>query len=492
VFMDQWFNIKISRIVVKCPRESCEFNGELGKMANHMGTCDRKPVPCPYYVIGCADDKSEDSKMNRHLKQENFPHAKLLMDFIDIWRNEMTLLKINMKDLQKENEGMKGEMGSKQEKILGLEENVTKLLQEIRTFKDQEAEKRHEDNQVKGTVADLKAFKEQATRRMEMMTEENTCLRAEVESIKLHGKASERIISILQKKSEEAEEKMGKWQGQWEMLEGKAGQMENRIEELDRENQWLRRELGTVQQNMTQQETVWAIQAKMEEQNQGIKENTEQMKNVEQRLEGKWDRVQENQAQMKTAIDKMTGENAAMATKSELSSAAAALKTLESEITQIRANQNCGEFLWCIPNWQDKRKRAQDGTETEICSEPFYSHKNGYKMCLTMRPGGFDGKGTHVFWSFCLMRGEFDNILQWPFPHAVKLELMNQETGLAHDSRICDYKCDPTHDALKKPTRERNEAFYYRSLIPVSELSSNAALRLGDQILIRATPLIEP
>jgi len=160
-------------------------------------------------------------------------------------------------------------------------------------------------------------------------------------------------------------------------------------------------------------------------------------------------------------------------------------------MTQIRANQNCGEFLWCIQNCQDKRKRAQDGTETKICSEPFYSHKNGYKIRLELNPDGFGGgKGTHLTLFICIMRGEFDNILQWPFRHGVKLELMNQETGLAHVSRTVESKECPTSSSWVKPVSERNISMGYLQFIKLSELSSNAGLCLGDQIKIKATPQI--
>ena len=47
-------------------------------------------------------------------------------------------------------------------------------------------------------------------------------------------------------------------------------------------------------------------------------------------------------------------------------------------------------------------------------SPPFYI-KEGYKMCLAVYPNGIGkGEGTHVSLSLVLMKGEFDDQLEWP------------------------------------------------------------------------------
>jgi len=116
VFVDQAINREISGIVVKCPLESCEFKSELGKMANHMRTCDRQALTCPYCSIGCEKNNIVVDKMELHFKQENYCHAKLLMDFVDNWRNEMKLFKTSVLDLREENKCIKEQMESQQVK----------------------------------------------------------------------------------------------------------------------------------------------------------------------------------------------------------------------------------------------------------------------------------------------------------------------------------------------------------------------------------------
>ena len=61
-------------------------------------------------------------------------------------------------------------------------------------------------------------------------------------------------------------------------------------------------------------------------------------------------------------------------------------------------------------------------------SPPFYTHLNGYKMCLRVDANGIaSARGTHLTVFVCLMRGEFDEQLKWPFRGNITIRLVNQE-----------------------------------------------------------------
>ena len=66
-------------------------------------------------------------------------------------------------------------------------------------------------------------------------------------------------------------------------------------------------------------------------------------------------------------------------------------------------------------------------------STPFYTHNNGYKMCMSVDCNGADeGEGTHVSVYANLMRGEFDDSLTWPFCGIITVQLYNQYSDKAH------------------------------------------------------------
>ena len=59
---------------------------------------------------------------------------------------------------------------------------------------------------------------------------------------------------------------------------------------------------------------------------------------------------------------------------------------------------------------------------------PFYTHPQGYKLCLRVTANGQgSGKGTHITVAVHLMKGEFDNQLEWPFRGDITIQLLNQQ-----------------------------------------------------------------
>ena len=71
--------------------------------------------------------------------------------------------------------------------------------------------------------------------------------------------------------------------------------------------------------------------------------------------------------------------------------------------------------------------------DTDWDSPPFYTHPQGYKMCLNLEPNGCgEGKGTHISLYAALMKGEHDGSLQWPFEGDIVVELLNWREDKQH------------------------------------------------------------
>ena len=63
--------------------------------------------------------------------------------------------------------------------------------------------------------------------------------------------------------------------------------------------------------------------------------------------------------------------------------------------------------------------------DSDWISMPFYSHAQGYKMCIRVHANGIlGGKGTHVSVYVHLMKGEFDDHLVWPLQGQISVNLM--------------------------------------------------------------------
>lgn len=160
-----------------------------------------------------------------------------------------------------------------------------------------------------------------------------------------------------------------------------------------------------------------------------------------------------------------------------------------STIETIQDKLKFAEFIWEIDNFSVKRKRAENGNETEIFSDPFYSHRNGYKMCLSALPDGYDhdGKGVYLEVCFHIMRGPFDNILKWPFKYSVTLALIDQQTGLDHCNDTYKYDDLVKDDDWNKPTTEMNGSIGTYKFINLNDMLNTTALSERDQVFIRCT-----
>ena len=93
-------------------------------------------------------------------------------------------------------------------------------------------------------------------------------------------------------------------------------------------------------------------------------------------------------------------------------------------------------------------------------SLPFYTHPQGYKMCLEVYDNGKgDGEGTHVSVYTHLMRGAFDDRLKWPFQGRVVLQLCNQLEDKRHSAYTIDFSETTNPKAISRVTgRERSES----------------------------------
>ena len=140
---------------------------------------------------------------------------------------------------------------------------------------------------------------------------------------------------------------------------------------------------------------------------------------------------------------------------------------------------------WEIPEVQRRRGEARSGRTVSLYSAPFYTGRQGYKMCLRLyMDGDGSGKGTHLSFFLTLMRGEYDALLIWPFNQVFQLIFVNQEQqggDIAHT-----FKPDPASPSFKKPHphSEMNVASGCPKFAPISILD-NPAYTKNDTMILR-------
>ena len=120
----------------------------------------------------------------------------------------------------------------------------------------------------------------------------------------------------------------------------------------------------------------------------------------------------------------------------------------------MESKEHNGCYYWKIPDFS---YHFQGPTSGQVTSPPFYSSFCGYKMCLRVYLCGDGiGKGTHISLFVVIMKGEFDDILEWPFSLPITLKLLNRIEG----ENVSFYlRPDPGSSSFQKPVSCMNVAF---------------------------------
>ena len=178
-------------------------------------------------------------------------------------------------------------------------------------------------------------------------------------------------------------------------------------------------------------------------------------------------------AELRTTIKKL---------ERTIQSKSAELEDRDFRLSLIENSNYDGTMIWKIPQFSQRKADAENGKYTSIFSLPFYSGRYGYKMCLRLYiMGDGIGKGTHLSLFFVVMRGEFDNILQWPFTHKVTFKLINQVGGR---DIVDTFQPDPMSTSFRKPKSDMNVASGCPRFVSHTELE-NGGFIVDDTIFIK-------
>ena len=111
----------------------------------------------------------------------------------------------------------------------------------------------------------------------------------------------------------------------------------------------------------------------------------------------------------------------------------------------------------------------------EWISQPFYSERDGYKLYLRVGAGGgYDSyKGTHVSVSVGLMKGEYDENLEWPFNSEITIQLLNWRDNKGHVEKIIGHYNAPIESRTRVIDGERADPLGKHKFISSADLGYN-------------------
>ena len=153
-------------------------------------------------------------------------------------------------------------------------------------------------------------------------------------------------------------------------------------------------------------------------------------------------------------------------------------------------------FIWKIDEFSKHLREAKAGEKTLVESAPFYTEKYGYKMNVRIRPNGSPAaKGKYLSVYICVMGGQYDAILPWPFKRKVKFTLIDQQEDTDKSINVFE-EIIPDNDPecyARPKTKYNSSAHGIPSFISHTKLESRRYV-LNDTLFIQVEvgPPLEP
>jgi hypothetical protein len=99
-----------------------------------------------------------------------------------------------------------------------------------------------------------------------------------------------------------------------------------------------------------------------------------------------------------------------------------ALDVLEDRVNCAEiAGFDKGHIIIKYKAYDLQKVEIESGAHVVIDSQPFYTHREGYKLLFRLHPTGYGrGAGTHVSADLLVLVGDNDQLLKWPFKPRVR------------------------------------------------------------------------
>ncbi|XP_072034197.1 TNF receptor-associated factor 6-like isoform X2 [Amphiura filiformis] len=144
-----------------------------------------------------------------------------------------------------------------------------------------------------------------------------------------------------------------------------------------------------------------------------------------------------------------------------------------------------GEFYWRLQGYAEMVREAQRGETSVRHSKGFYTGFYGYKLCLRVNVNVSESShNSHVSLFVHFLKGEFDDLVDWPFSGKITLTIMDQNADSSKRKHISETLLSkPDLAAFHRPRTHRNhKGFGYMEFAPVNMLDAGTFIK--DDILL--------
>jgi len=172
--------------------------------------------------------------------------------------------------------------------------------------------------------------------------------------------------------------------------------------------------------------------------NQSIRAETQAIKAENQSIRAETQAIKAENQEIKAENQAIKAENQAIKAEN---------RALQETVKQLQSCVNpTPPFYFTLSNVKHHMQEDLKWT-----SPPFYSHAGGYKMCIVIFANGYGvAKGTHLSLYIGIMRGEYDDQLQWPFKGKVTIQTCMHSEKWGNDATLTFDDTVP-HERREKP-----------------------------------------
>lgn len=162
------------------------------------------------------------------------------------------------------------------------------------------------------------------------------------------------------------------------------------------------------------------------------------------------------------------------------------LQSLTLRVNQQEQYLSNGRYIWEIENYDQSRQDAINGVKTHLFSPTICTSRYGYKLRLCICLNGVNSEvGRNIALFVQMVKGDYDDLLCWPFTGKITLTILDQSEGFAFRQHISKTLiARPNLLAFQKPIAWCNSVYEgHKKMAPIEHISNPQYIK-NDTMLV--------